>query len=401
MQEFQADAACPLDGVRILDLTRVVAGNALTVALADFGADVIKIETPGRGDDLRNWRVKGVSTFWKVYARNKRSVTLNLRQAEGRRLLVELAKRAQVLVENFRPGVLEKIGLGPDRLLDANPDLVVVRVSGWGQTGPYRHRPGFGSLIEAMSGFAAINGFEDRPPVLPPLALADMIAGLYGAMAVLVALRAIEVGGGAGQVIDLPLFDPIFSILGPQAANYRLTGEVDRRMGSRTAITAPRNVYQTSDGGFVALSASTQGMTERLLAAIGQGELIDDPRFCTNTDRVENAEALDAVIGGWIGARSLDENLAFFEAAELTVGPVCDIADLVDHPFVTERGLLVDLPDDEMGTIPMHSVVPRLSATPGAIRRPAPGLGEHNAEVLGELGLGPADLDRLAVAGLI
>ena len=401
MQEFQADAACPLDGVRILDLTRVVAGNALTVALADFGADVIKIETPGRGDDLRNWRVRGVSTFWKVYARNKRSVTLNLREAEGRRLLIELAKGAAVLVENFRPGVLEEIDLGPDRLLDANPDLVVVRVSGWGQTGPYRERPGFGSLIEAMSGFAAINGFADRPPVLPPLALADMIAGLYGAMAVLVALRAIEVGGGAGQVIDLPLFDPIFSILGPQAANYQLTGEVDRRMGSRTAITAPRNVYQTSDGGFVALSASTQGMAERLLAAIGHGALIDDPRFRTNSDRVDNAEALDALVGGWIGARSLDQNLAFFEAAGVTVGPVCDIADLVDHPFVTERGLLVDLPDDEMGTIPMHAVVPRLSATPGAIRRPAPGLGEHNAEVLGELGLGTEDLDRLAAAGLI
>ncbi len=400
MQEFQADAVCPLDGVRILDLSRVVAGNALTLALADFGADVIKIETPGRGDDLRNWRVKGVSTFWKVYARNKRSVTLNLREPEGRRLLVDLVARAQVLVENFRPGVLEDMGLGPDRLHAANPDLVLVRVSGWGQTGPYRDRPGFGSLVEAMSGFAATNGFADRPPVLPPLALADMVAGLYGAMAVLVALRAVEVGGGQGQVIDLPLFDPIFSILGPMAANYRLTGEVDRRLGSRTAVTAPRNVYRTADGGFVALSASTQGMTERLLDAIGRGELIDDPRFRTNADRVANVAALDEVIGGWIGARSMDENLAFFEAAGVTVGPVCDIADLVDHPLITERGLLVDLPDAEMGTIPMHSVVPRLSATPGAIRRPAPALGEHTREVLGELGLDDADLDRLAAAGL-
>ena len=401
MQEFQADAVCPLDGVRILDLSRVVAGNALTLALADFGADVIKIETPGRGDDLRNWRVKGVSTFWKVYARNKRSVTLNLREPEGRRLLVDLVARAHVLVENFRPGVLEDMGLGPDRLHAANPDLVLVRVSGWGQTGPYRDRPGFGSLVEAMSGFAATNGFADRPPVLPPLALADMVAGLYGAMAVLVALRAVEVGGGQGQVIDLPLFDPIFSILGPMAANYRLTGEVDRRLGSRTAITAPRNVYRTADGGFVALSASTQGMTERLLDAIGRGELIDDPRFRTNADRVANVAALDEVIGGWIGARSMDENLAFFEAAGVTVGPVCDIADLVDHPLITERGLLVDLPDAEMGTIPMHSVVPRLSATPGAIRRPAPALGEHTREVRGELGLDDADLDRLARAGLI
>lgn len=401
MQPFQTDAVCPLDGLRVLDLSRVVAGNALTALLADFGAEVIKVETPGRGDDLRNWRVKGVSTYWKVYGRNKKSLTLNLREEAGRALLLRLVETADALVENFRPGRLEEMGLGPDRLLAANPKLIVVRVTGWGQDGPFRHKPGFGSLVEAMSGFAAMNGFEDRPPVLPPLAMADMIAGLYGASAALVALRNVEVKGGRGQVIDLPLFDPIFSILGPMAANYKLSGVVNPRVGSRSNTTAPRNVYATSDGGWAALSASTQGMFERLLRAIGRPDVIDDPRFKTNADRVRNVAALDEIVGGWIGARTLDENLAFFEDAGVTVGPVCDIADLVEHPYLSERGILVELPDEEMGSVPMHTVVPRLSDTPGAIRRPAPTLGQHTDEILAELDVEADEIARLSDAGVI
>ncbi len=401
MPDFDRDAACPLDGLRVLDLSRVVAGNALTALLADFGAEVVKVETPGRGDDLRNWRVNGISTYWKVYGRNKKSLTLNLREEAGRALLLRLVGTADALVENFRPGRLEAMGLGPDRLLEANPKLIVVRVTGWGQDGPFRHKPGFGSLVEAMSGFAAMNGFEDRPPVLPPLAMADMIAGLHGASAVLVALRHVEVKGGRGQVIDLPLFDPIFSILGPMAANHKLTGVVNPRVGSRSNTTAPRNVYATSDGGWAALSASTQGMFERLLRAIGRPDVIDDPRFRTNADRVRNVEALDEIVGGWIGARTLDENLAFFEDAGVTVGPVCDIADLVDHPYLSERGILVELPDDEMGSVPMHAVVPRLSDTPGAIRRPAPTLGQHTTEILAELDIGADEVTRLTDEGVI
>src|SRR5215208_6313315 len=260
MRPFRPEAKVPLDGIRVLDLSRLVAGNMVSLQLADFGAEVIKIEDPRKGDPLRDWRTNGISVHWKVYARNKKSVTLNLRDAEGLNLLRKLVATAQVFIENFRPGTLEAMDLGPDTLHAINPKLILVRVSGWGQDGPYRLKPGFGSLVEGMSTFAAKNGFADRPPVLPPLALADMIAGLYGANAVLVALREIELNGGTGQVIDLPLLDPIFSILGADAAIFKLTGEVAPRLGSRSANTSPRNVFQTRDGRWIAISASIQGM---------------------------------------------------------------------------------------------------------------------------------------------
>jgi crotonobetainyl-CoA:carnitine CoA-transferase CaiB-like acyl-CoA transferase len=398
---YEPDATAPLDGVRILDLSRLVAGNMLSLALADFGAEVIKIERPGKGDDLRNWRVEGVSAHWKVYARNKKSVSLDLRQEEGRRLLLRLVESSRVFVENFVPGTLEKMGLGPEILHRHNPGLVIVRVSGWGQTGPFRHKPGFGTLVEAMSGFAAMNGYPDRPPVLPPLALADMIAGLYGAMATLTAVRNIEVGGGRGQVIDLSLFESIHSILGPEAALYQLTGEVKPRVGSRSNTTAPRNIYRCKDGRYVALSASMQAMAERLFRAIGRPELIEDPKYRTNADRVANNDALDAIVADYMGQHTQAENLAHFEAAGVTVGPVSDVSELVEHPFVQGREVLVRYPDAEMEQLPMHNVVPRLSDTPGVIRRPAPELGEHNREILTELGLTEADLQRLHEKGVI
>ncbi len=399
--DYRADAACPLDGLRILDLSRVVAGNALTAFLADFGAEVIKIERPGSGDDLRNWRVAGVSTYWKVYARNKKSVSLNLREDRAREILLDLVASADALVENFRPGRLEAMGLAPERLLEVNPKLVVVRVTGWGQDGPLAENPGFGSLVEAMSGFAAMTGFADREPVLPPLALADQVAGLHGAAAFMVALREVEVRGGRGQVIDLPLFDPLFSILGPLAANYQLTGEVPPRTGSRSNTTAPRNVYPTLDGGFAALSASTQGMFERLMRAIGRAETILDPRFLANEDRVLNGDILDAMVAEFIGARTLEENLAHFSALGVTVGPVADISDLFDHPFMIDRGILLEFPDDQMDSLAMHGISARLSGTPGAIRHAAPEVGQHNAEILGALGLDAEARERLADDGVI
>jgi crotonobetainyl-CoA:carnitine CoA-transferase CaiB-like acyl-CoA transferase len=399
MRPFRPDASCPLDGIRVLDLSRLVAGNMVSLQLADFGAEVIKIEDPRKGDPLRDWRVDGISVHWKVYARNKKSVTLNLRDRQGLDLLRKLADSAQVLIENYRPGTLEEMGIGPDVLHATNPKLIVVRVSGWGQDGPYRDKPGFGSLVEGMSTFAAKNGFADRPPVLPPLALADMIAGLYGAMAVMIALREVE-KGGKGQVIDLPLLDPIFSILGPEAAIHQLTQRIEPRVGSRSNNTAPRNVYQTKDGRFIAISASIQSMAERLFRAIGRADMIDDPRFRTNSDRVRNIDECERPVAEFIKTRTLAEGLAVFEAAEVTAAPVYDIDQFIADPHVQARAIVADLPDPEMGTVPMHAVVPRLSATPGEIRNPAPALGEHNEAILGKLGLGAdaiADLRRRKV----
>ena len=400
-QDFARDAAAPLDGVRILDLSRLVAGNALTHVLADFGAEVIKVERPGQGDDLRNWRVEGVSIHWKVYARNKKSITVNMRSERGRAILLDLVKTSQMLVENFLPGTLEQWELGPDVLHAANPKLVIVRISGWGQSGPDRSVPGFGSLVEARSGFAAMNGFADRPPVLPPLALADMVAGLYGAVAALVALRHCEVDQGKGQVVDLPLFDPLLSILGPQAALYELTGELPERLGSRSNLTAPRNSYRCRDGQFVALSASMQSMYERLMRTIGRPELIEDNRFLTNADRVQNNDQLDRVVAQFIESHDQYDVLQIFRDAGVTVGPVHDTLGMLNDPLVKENKVMVRLPDEEIDSVVMHNVAARLSETPGLIRSPAPTLGEHNSEILGNIGIDETELSTLGEQGVI
>ena len=383
MIKFDPDTIGPLAGVRVLDLSRLVAGNMLSLYLGDFGADVIKVERK-EGDDLRRWRESGHEIYWKVYGRNKRSLVLDLKSEEGLAQLKKLARHSQIVIENFVPGGLEKMGLAPEVLLAENPALVIARISGWGQTGPYSHKPGFGTLIEAMSGFAYLNGYPDRPPVLPPLALADMIAGVYGAAGVLTALRVAE-REGRGQVIDLSLFEPIFSFIASAASKTRLTGEATMRSGNQSTHTAPRNVYPAGDGGYVALSGSMQSMAMRILDTIGRPELKDDPRFATNEGRVAHRDLLDAIIGGFIAGRSTDENLALFEAAGVTVGPVCSMADLLDHPYTKGRDVIVEVEDRAMGSLPMHNIVPRLSASPGGFRRPAPELGEHTDEILAEL----------------
>jgi formyl-CoA transferase len=398
-KSFTPDAPGPLNGVRVVDLSRLVAGNVLTLQLADFGAEVIKIEPP-EGDTLRSWRVKGVETAWKVYSRNKKSIALDLRSEEGRVIVRRLAASAAILVESFRPGVLEDMNLAPRDLHALNPKLVIVRISGWGQDGRYRHKPGFGTLIEGYSGFASMNGFADREPVLPPMYLADCMAALNGYGAVMVALREVEVNDGKGQVLDLPLFDPLFSMLGPQAANYRLTGEVKVRTGSRSTNAAPRNVYQTKDGHWVCLSASTQGMAERVLAKIGRPELAKDPRFATNIERVRNGVELDRLIGAFIGERDLAENLRYFDEAGVTIGPVYDISQIVQDDYVLEREAVIEIPDAEMGELPTHPVVPRLSGTPGALKSAAPTIGEHNEALLRPL-LGEAEYAKLCRSGVI
>ena len=398
--DFEPNAGAPLDGIRVVDLSRLVAGNMVSLQLADQGAEVVKIEDPRVGDPLRAWRVKGLSLHWKVYARNKKSLAMNLRPQAGRDALMELVARSQVLIENYRPGTLEEMGFGPDVLHARNPGLIIVRITGFGQDGPYRDRPGFGSLVEGMSGFAAKNGFADRPPVLPPLALADMVAGLYGAYAVMIALREVE-RGGKGQVIDLPLLDPIISILGPDAAIYRTTGEKPQRTGSRSLTTSPRNVYGTKDGRFIAISASIQVMAERLFRAIGREDMIDDPRFRTNTDRVRNIDECDGAVAAFIAARTLDDNMAIFQAAEVTASPVYEIDQLIDDEHIQARGVIVEAPDDEMGSVLMHNVIPRLSGTPGRIRRPAPTLGQHTREMLVAIGYSAEQIAALAMDGVI
>ena len=400
-QPFEPDREGPLRGVRVLDFSRLVAGNMLSLQLADFGAEVVKVESPGTGDTLRDWREAGISVHWKVYARNKKSITLDLKSPEAPGIIFDLAAHFDVLIESFRYRYLEKLGVGPDQLHARNPKLVVVRVSGFGQTGPYAKRPGFGTLVEAMSGFASRNGFDDREPVLPPLAMADMIAGLSGAMATVIAVRNIEVNGGRGQVIDVSLLESIFSILGPEAAIYKLSRKVRKRVGSASEGTSPRNVYPTSDGGWVAISASTQAMTERLFRVIGRDDLNRNPDFRTNTERVKRRAEVDAIVGGFIKQRTLADAIRFFEEAEVTAAPVYDIGQFLDDPHVQQRGIVVEAPDDEMGGVPMHAVVPRLSGTPGPLRSPAPAIGQHNREIFTRIGYSDERIAALAQKGVI
>lgn len=377
-----------------MDLSRLVAGNMLSLQLADFGADVIKIEPP-EGDALRHWKDNGKTLHWKVYGRNKRSVVLNLREDAAKQALRRILKTADVMVENYRPGTLEKMGLGPDVLLDDNPDLIIVRVSGFGQTGPYANQPGFGTLVEAMSGFAARTGFPDREPVLPPLALADMIAGLQGSMAVMMALRSRDRGKSRGQVIDLSLLEPIFGVLGPEAAVHRETGEVKERCGSASNTSSPRNVYLCKDGKYVALSGSMQPMAMRLFDAIGRADMKDDPRFHLNADRIKHRDLVDEAVGAWFATKTRDEALAVMRDASVTVGPVYNIDEAIDDPHFIEREIIVDVEDDELGSVPMHNISPRLSETPGVWKIPAPGLGQHTDQVLSDVGFSTEQITQL------
>ena len=385
----------PLENFRILDLSRLAAGNMVSHMFADFGADVIKIEKPGKGDDLRNWQVNDVAHWWAVYSRNKRSIALNLKEEEGLKLLKELVKSADVFIENFVPGTLEKWGVGPDKLLELNKNLIILRISGWGQTGIYKDAPGFGSLVEGMSGFASMTGEENQKPLLPPLALADMVAGLTGFGAILMAVIASKKNQIRGQVIDLSLFEPLFSILGPWAASYKISGKTPPRIGNRSNVAAPRGIYKTKDNKFVSLSASMQSMWEKLAITIGAQELINDPKFLTNSDRLSNQDDLDDVISNFIKKFDRDPLLKLFSEKGITVGPVLDISEIIEHPYVLDRKILIEHYNNNYGNILMHQAFPRLSKTPGKVKSSAPSIGENTNDILKEIGLTKSQIDKL------
>ena len=362
---------------------------------ADFGADVVKVEKPGKGDDLRNWKINGISHWWAVYSRNKRSISIDLKKDEGLALLKELVKSADVFIENFVPGTLEKWGIGPEQLAELNKNLIILRISGWGQTGIFKNAPGFGSLVEGMSGFAAMTGEEKQSPLLPPLALADMVAGLTGFGAILMAILTSKKDNTGGQVIDLSLFEPFFSILGPWAASYKISGKVPERIGNRSNVAAPRGIYKTKDNKYVSLSASMQSMWEKLALTIGSSDLIKDPRFLTNSDRLNNQDDLDKPISKFIKKYSREEVLNIFSKEGITVGPVLDISEIIEHPYIQDREVLIDHYNQEYGNVLMHQAFPRLSKTPGKIRHSAPSLGGDTDLVLKEIGISEKQIQML------
>ncbi|MFF9452148.1 CaiB/BaiF CoA transferase family protein [Streptomyces flaveolus] len=392
----------PLAGLRVLDLATLFAGPLAATMLGDFGAEVVKVEHPTRPDPSRGHGPSkdGVGLWWKLLGRNKRTITLDLSKPAGRTTLLRLAATADVVIENFRPGTLEKWDLGWDELSAVNPRLVLTRVTGFGQFGPYARRPGFGTLAEAMSGFAAMTGEPDAPPTLPPFGLADSIAALATAYAVMTALAARDLTG-EGQVVDMAIIEPILTVLGPQPIWYDQLGHVQPRTGNRSQNNAPRNTYRTADGTWVAVSTSAQSVAERVMRLVGRPELIDEPWFATGAERAQHADVLDAAVGDWIARHPRADVLAAFEKAEAAVAPVQDVRDVMADPQYQALDTVTTVDDPELGPLRMQNVLFRLSATPGAIRWAGRPHGADTEEVLTELGLSPADVKELREAGVV
>lgn len=388
----------PLAGIRVLDLATIYAGPLAAQLLGDFGADVIKVEHPTRADGMRGHgrQRDGVGLWWKVVARNKRTLGLYLGDPEGAEILLRLVESADVVIESFRPGTLEKWGLGYDVLAARNPRVILVRVSGFGQTGPYASRPGFGTLIEAMSGFAAMTGEPDGAPVLPPFGLADGVAGIAGALAAMLALYHRDARGGSGQVVDLSVFEPLVTVLGPQPIVYDQLGEVPARTGNRSTNNSPRNTYLTADGRWVAVSSSATSIAERIMRLVGRADLINEPWFETGGGRAEHADLVDGVVADWIAKHPRAEVLAAFERADAAIAPVYDVAELVADPHVQGREVLKRVADQDFGSVLMQNLIARLSRSPGRIRFTGRPRGADTDQILtGELGLDEATVADL------
>ncbi len=384
MSTDQPDTALPLAGIRILELANVVAGPSIGAHLSDFGAEVVKVERPGEGDASRAMgeAVGDRSAWWLCIGRNKRTVALDLKREADREAFLRLAAEADAVVESFRPGVLERLGLAPERLHEVNPRLVVVRISAFGQSGPYAGRPGFGTLAEAFSGLADISGYADRPPLLPPIALADQVAGLFGTWSLLAALYHRDVHGGPGQTIDVSLYESVLSLLGPLPTLYRHNGTLLERHGSRLSFSSPRNVYRTRDGRHFAISGTAPSAAERVVRIVGGEALLADRRFATHAARAEHADALDELVAAWIAERDLAEVERRFEEHNAAGIRVIDMADAAEDPHYAARAAVVAVPDAELGEVLMTAPVPRMSATPGRIAHAGRALGADDADVL-------------------
>lgn len=405
METDVTPSAGPLAGIRVIECGVLLAGPFCARLLADFGAEVIKVEAPGKGDPMRTVGqslVDGKSLWWPGIARNKKCVSLNLRDPQGQEMLRRLVAQSDVLVENFRPGVFEEWGLGYETLRAANPDLVFARVSGYGQTGPYREKPGFAAVAEAFGGLRHLVGFPDRPPCRVGISLGDSLAGMFAALGVLMALYNRDVHGGSGQIIDTALYEAVFAVLEATLTEYDRTGHERTRTGTLLPGFAPSNLYPCKNGQWIVIAANTDGLFTRLCTLMEREDLLTDERFATQVVRAENREAIDAIVSDWTAGYELSALLPRVEAATIPAGPVFSIADIVDDPHFRARDMLLSLHDRVLGELKVPGIVPKLSATPGAARWLGPDIGAHNRQVYAELlNASPAELADWSARGVI
>lgn len=396
-------ATGPLAGVSVLDIATVYAGPFAAAMLGDLGADVVKVEMPDAGDSLRGMEpFDGTESLtWAVAARNKRGVTLDLRSGDGQEIFCRLLASRDILIENFRPGTMERWGLGIDRLREANPDIVVVRVSGFGQTGPYRDRAGFGTPATAFSGFTYISGYPDRPPILPSISLVDYITGLFATIGALSALYHRDVAGGPGQEVDVALYESMFRMLESVVTEYDRLGRVRERTGNQLSASVPAGMFQAQDGVWLVLTTSTDRTFERLAEAMGRADMVTDPRYATNRDRVERREEVNRVVADWFGERSSEQIQDELNAHGCPVSPVNSMADIFEDPHYAARDMLVEVDHPKLGSMRLPGVTPKFSETPGSVRSAGPSLGQHNSEVYAEIGLTHDDLVALEEKGVI
>ncbi|HEX8012927.1 MAG TPA: CaiB/BaiF CoA-transferase family protein [Casimicrobiaceae bacterium] len=398
-----AAAQRPLAGLKVLELGQLIAGPFAAKLFAEFGAEVVKLEPPVTGDPLRQWRLlhEGTSLWWYVQARNKKSVTVDLRSADGQEIARRLAREVDIVVENFRPGTLEKWGLGYEALSAANPGLIMVRLSGFGQTGPYRDRPGFGAVGESMGGMRHVTGFPDRPPVRMNISIGDALASLHGVIGALMALHHRETRAGKGQVVDVALYEAVFNMMESLVPDYDLFGEVRGRIGTGLTNIVPSNTYTTKDGQSVVIAGNADSIYKRLMHAIGRDDLGQDPELAHNVGRVKRTAEIDGAIGAWAAVHDLEAILTALEAADVPHGRIYTAADIVADPQYLARGMIrqVTLPDGTPLKLP--GIVPKLSATPGGMEWVGPKLGEHTDEVLRGIGYSEEDIARLRKAGTI